>query len=138
MAKKLLEELSWLPLAIKQAASYIKFTNMSIPRYHDLLNGTNKDKETLTSWNFPDETRYPQLPNAIARIWRISFEKINSSDPIAADLLKIMSYIGSEAIPRSLLPPYKSEAQPESAISSHVDMHSSPREKMESFLTFTL
>ncbi|KAJ5593324.1 hypothetical protein N7537_010228 [Penicillium hordei] len=118
ITERLLEELRWLPLAIKQAASYIGFTNMPISRYLDLLHGTDKDKETLANWHFPDDTRYPQLPNAIAETWRTSLERIKSSDPIAADILQFMCYIGPKAIPRSLLPSYESEAQTESAIST--------------------
>ncbi|KAI2740146.1 hypothetical protein DTO013E5_5740 [Penicillium roqueforti] len=118
MTEKLLEELSWLPLAIKQAASYIEFTNVSVSRYLDLMHGTDEDKETPASCHFHDDTRYPQLQNSIAQIWRISFEKIKRSDPIAADILQFMSCIAPKAIPRSLLPLYKSEAQTESAINT--------------------
>ncbi|KAJ6128005.1 hypothetical protein N7471_009222 [Penicillium samsonianum] len=118
MTGKLLEELRWLPLAIKQAAFYINFTDVSISRYLDLMHGTDKDREILINWHFPDDTRYPQLQNAIAKTWRISFEKINRSDPIAAEILQFMSCIGPRGIPRSLLSSYGSEAQTESAIST--------------------
>ncbi|KAJ5781110.1 hypothetical protein N7457_006270 [Penicillium paradoxum] len=116
MTKSLLEELNFLPLAIQQAASYISSADISISRYLELMQGTDKDKSSLASWHFHDDTRYPQLQNAIAITWRITFEKIKSLDPIAAEILQFMSCIEPKAIPRSLLPLGESEAQVESAI----------------------
>lgn len=48
-----------------------------ISRYLYPLHRTDKDKETLARWYFLDDTRRPQLPNAMAETWR------TSSDPIA-------------------------------------------------------
>jgi hypothetical protein len=112
----LLEELNWLPLAITQAAAYINKTDISTSRYLELMHGTEKDRMNLVSRHFHDRTRYPELRNAIAATWLISFNKIRDSNPSAAKILKLMSFIEPKAIPRSILPSLDSEEEMEFAI----------------------
>ena len=100
----LLNELTFLPLAIAQAAAYLNAMQISIQEYLSLLRTTEQDTVSLLSREFRDDTRYQNSRNAVAATWRISFDQIRRSDPAAADLLCFVSCIGNKAIPRSMLP----------------------------------
>ncbi|KAL6717684.1 hypothetical protein ACLMJK_005599 [Lecanora helva] len=101
---ELLHELVCLPLAIAQAAAYIKTMQISIRDYLSRLRGTEQDTVSLLSREFYDDTRYTASNNAVASTWLISFEHIRQSDPFAADLLMFMSCVENKAIPHSMLP----------------------------------
>ncbi|KAK6079549.1 hypothetical protein SCUP234_05718 [Seiridium cupressi] len=59
MTEQFLQELSYLPLAIAQAAAYLnRNKHLSIQRYLELLRGTEQDIISLLSREFEDLTRY--------------------------------------------------------------------------------
>ncbi|KAK1762400.1 hypothetical protein QBC33DRAFT_623724 [Phialemonium atrogriseum] len=107
--QELLEELTYLPLAITQAAAYLNRNQVSIAKYLGLLRGTEKDMVSLMSREFCDSMRYEGTQNAVATTWIVSFEQIRRLDSAAADLLSFMSQIEPKAIPQSLLPKLGSE-----------------------------
>jgi hypothetical protein len=105
----LLEQLTYLPLAITQAGAYLNRNRVSIATYLELLRGTEQDVVGLMSREFHDSTRYQGSGNAVATTWLVSFHQIQKSDAAAADLLSFLSCIEAKAIPQSLLPPLPSE-----------------------------
>jgi tetratricopeptide (TPR) repeat protein len=105
---ELLERLTFLPLAIVQAAAYINENDISLSEYLSLLKDQEQTVIELLSEDFEDERRYRDVTNGIATTWLISFEQIRFRDPLAADYLSFMSCIDSKAIPQSLLPPVES------------------------------
>ncbi|KAI0179599.1 hypothetical protein GGR52DRAFT_579405 [Hypoxylon sp. FL1284] len=109
ITKEFLQQLTYLPLAISQAAAYINRNQVSIERYLGLLRGTEQAMIGLLSREFHDDTRYPGSQNAIATTWLVSFEHISNLDETAADLLLFLSYIEPKAIPQSLFPSPQSE-----------------------------
>ncbi|KAF5856763.1 hypothetical protein ETB97_006752 [Aspergillus alliaceus] len=80
--KKLLKELTSLPLAITQAAAYINSTKISTSRYLEMY-GTENERIQLLSRHFPDATRYREMQDAVAFTWLISFENTKRHDPDA-------------------------------------------------------
>ncbi|KAF7553716.1 hypothetical protein G7Z17_g3467 [Cylindrodendrum hubeiense] len=100
----LLRELTFLPLAITQAAAYMKRNKLPIAKYLQLLRSTEQDMVRLLSRQFPDKTRYAGSQNAIASTWLVSFEQIRKIDSAAADILSFISQIEPKAIPQSILP----------------------------------
>ncbi|KAI0439883.1 hypothetical protein F4803DRAFT_529566 [Xylaria telfairii] len=115
--KELFQELTYLPLAIAQAAAYLnKNTQMSIGKYLALLRGTERDLVSLMSREFRDNTRYRESQNAVATTWLVSFDQIRRSDSNAAKLLSFLSCIEPKAIPRSILPKPLVEEEMEHAI----------------------
>ncbi|KAJ5984268.1 hypothetical protein N7481_006367 [Penicillium waksmanii] len=112
----LLEELNFLPLAIAQAAYYMRRNTGTTKRYLQLMRKTENDRMRLATREFYDITRYPKMSNAVATTWRISFNQIKGSDPSAADLLEFISYLEPKGIPRLVLPILDSEEEMESAI----------------------
>ena len=109
IATELLNELTFLPLAIAQAAAYLNAMQISIREYLSLLRSTEQNSVSLLSREFRDNTRYRNSRNAVAATWLISFDQIRRIDSLAADLLSFKSCIENKAIPRSMLPTVEPE-----------------------------
>jgi tetratricopeptide (TPR) repeat protein len=105
----LLHQLTFLPLAITQAAAYINENGLSLADYVSLLQKQEEDVIDLLSEDFEDEGRYCDIKNPVATTWLISFNQIQLLDHLAADFLSFMSCVNPRDIPRSLLPPALSE-----------------------------
>src|SRR6267378_6415769 len=113
---QLLHQLSCLPLAIIQAASYINETEISIATYLSLLRRQEKEMVELLSEDFEDEWRYAESKNAVAVTWLVSFHQIQRLNQLAADYLSFMSCIDPRDIPQSLLPPDSSQVKQRNAL----------------------
>ena len=100
----LLKELTYLPLAIVQAAAYINENRIAFVDYLSLLAEQEEDVIDLLSEDFEDDGRYQDIKNPVATTWLISFEQIRHRDPLAADYLSFMACIDPKDIPQSLLP----------------------------------
>jgi tetratricopeptide (TPR) repeat protein len=102
---ELLEELTYLPLAIAHTAAYLnRNKQVSLVKYLQLLRGTEHEAASLLSRGFSDMTRYETSQNAVAKTWLVSFEQIRQNDAVAAKLLFYISYVESRAIPHKILP----------------------------------
>ena len=113
---QLLHQLSCLPLAITQAASYINETEISVAAYLSLLESQENVKVELLSQNFEDGWRYAETNNSVAATWLISFDQIRRLNPLAANYLLFMSCIDPRDIPLSLLPPDSSQVKQQKAL----------------------
>ncbi|KAJ6042987.1 FabD/lysophospholipase-like protein [Penicillium canescens] len=101
----LLQKLTYLPLAIVQAASYINETGESLKTYEALLSSHDDEAIELLSEHFEDDGRYSGIENAVAKTWLISFEQIRHRSSLAFEYLGFMACVDPKDIPRSLLPP---------------------------------
>ena len=101
---RLLDNLTYLPLAIKQAAAYMNKNTMSVFDYLRLYETNDEDLIHLLSAEFEDQGRYREVKNPIASTWLISFRQISSRDPLAGEYLYFMSCVAQQDIPRSLFP----------------------------------
>ncbi|KAN0069937.1 hypothetical protein V8E54_012243 [Elaphomyces granulatus] len=113
---QLLYQLSCLPLAIIQAASYMNQTGISVATYLSLLERQESEMIELLSQDFEDEWRYAESKNAVAVTWLISFHQIQRLNCLAADYLSFMSCIDPRDIPLSLLPPDSSRVKQQNAL----------------------
>ncbi|KHN99693.1 Tetratricopeptide-like helical [Metarhizium album ARSEF 1941] len=102
--ERLLESLTYLPLAIRQASAYMDKNHISPSEYLKLFESEPEDTKYLLSRDFNDPHRYDKSQNAVAKTWHISFEHILKNDPLATQYLKFMSLLAEKDIPRSLLP----------------------------------
>jgi tetratricopeptide (TPR) repeat protein len=100
----LLKELTYLPLAIVQAAAYINENGIAFVDYLSLLADQEEAAIDLLSEEFQDDWRYHNIKNPVATTWLISFEQIRHREPLAADYLSFMACIDAKGIPQSLLP----------------------------------
>jgi tetratricopeptide (TPR) repeat protein len=107
-ALKLLEQLTFLPLAIVQAAAYINENGCGLSEYLSLLEAQEQEVVELLSEDFEDDRRYDDTKNPVATTWLISFQHIQRANPLAAEYLSFMSCVDPKDIPQSLLPPAQS------------------------------
>ncbi|KAI9897353.1 hypothetical protein N3K66_007209 [Trichothecium roseum] len=99
---RLLEFLTYLPLAIKQASAYMYQRGMTVTKYLQYCDESDTQFVQLLSKDFEDRTRYRDLQNPVATTWLISFQHIMHTQPEAADLLKFICFLGEKNIPTSL------------------------------------
>jgi tetratricopeptide (TPR) repeat protein len=114
--RQLLRELTFLPIAIVQAAAYLNRNRISVSQFLKLLNGSEEDVANLMSEGFQDTTQPGGLQRAVATTFLTSFKQITLLDPWAAELLSFISCVEPKAIPRSMLPPFASESAMVNAI----------------------
>ncbi|KAH7061021.1 kinesin light chain 1 [Paraphoma chrysanthemicola] len=100
---ELLGILTYLPLAIVQAAAFINNNDISVSGYISLFRHTSTESE-LFSERFEDPSRYREMDSTVAKTWHISFDQIQRQDRLAAEYLSFMACIDRIDIPQSLLP----------------------------------
>ncbi|KAL4863239.1 hypothetical protein BDV12DRAFT_206709 [Aspergillus spectabilis] len=100
----LLEELTFLPLALTQAAAYINENGIGLSDYLLLLQEQEADVVELLSEDFGDDGRYKDIQNPVAMTWLISFYQIQKLDQLASDYLSLMASVNPRDIPESFLP----------------------------------
>ena len=88
--------LTYLRLAMAQAAAYINENGITLADYLALLYG-NEQVE--------DYARYSDAEIPVPSTWLVSFQKIQKSSPLAADYLSFMACIDHKDIPQVLLSP---------------------------------
>jgi tetratricopeptide (TPR) repeat protein len=98
-----LEFLTYLPLAIVQAAAFVIGNNIRLSEYINIYTGSEQDAIDLLGRDFEDQGRYRQIQNPVAITWYISFRKIQEQDILAAEYLSLMACTTGEAVPESLL-----------------------------------
>ncbi|KAF2180627.1 TPR-like protein, partial [Zopfia rhizophila CBS 207.26] len=98
---------TYLPLAIVQAAAYINKNDITLSEYLSRWDDTEENIIEVLGENFEGERRYHDLKNPIATTWLISFDQIRDCDPLAAEYLSLMSCVELKIIPQSLLPPVR-------------------------------
>lgn len=119
----LVRALSFMPLALSQAASYInrRAPRCSIPeyleRFNEIIATPNEDFEEEDDIN-----RDPEARNSILATWHISLAHILEVRNTAADLLSLMSFFDRQTIPEALLKPHGSQ----NGVSRHTSPEPSP------------
>ncbi|UPX19774.1 uncharacterized protein EKO05_0010025 [Ascochyta rabiei] len=100
-----LELLTYLPLAIVQAAAFVVGNNARLSDYIAIYRGSEREATDLLSQDFEDQGRYRQIKNPVAVTWYISFSQIRARDRLAAAYLSLMACTTGEDVPASLLWP---------------------------------
>ncbi|KAJ6086257.1 P-loop containing nucleoside triphosphate hydrolase protein [Penicillium sp. IBT 16267x] len=97
--------LELMPLAIVQAAAYIKrrLPRMSIITYVEKFRQSDRQKIRLLNYDEGNLRRDQEASNSILTTWQMSFKYIRQIRPAAADLLSLMSFFDRQGIPESLL-----------------------------------
>ncbi|KAL8904950.1 MAG: hypothetical protein Q9207_002944 [Kuettlingeria erythrocarpa] len=104
-ADMLLKELDYLPLAITQAAAFVKRNKLtSLKFYLGKLCSFHLNVQDVLSYNkLLDSRRQPGTPSAIFRTWQLSYHQIELENTQAANKLSLMAVLDNQAIPRILL-----------------------------------
>ncbi|OQE34326.1 hypothetical protein PENCOP_c022G04567, partial [Penicillium coprophilum] len=114
-SRQLVEELNFMPLAIVQAASYIRnrAPRYSVSQYLIDFQSSDRGAIKLLQKEASSLSRDWEAKNSIVMTWQISFEHIRQTKPSAADLLSLMSFFDRQGIPVNLI-----RNHPESSSSS--------------------
>ena len=90
-AATLAKTLGYLPLALEQAAAYIRENNISLDQY-----------QTLFQRHHTQLLQYDHLateyPDTVATTWEVSFQSVQKTVPAAADLLNLCAFLAPETI----------------------------------------
>ncbi|XP_044716490.1 tetratricopeptide repeat domain-containing protein [Hirsutella rhossiliensis] len=98
--------LEYLPLALVQAAAFIRENSVSIESYLGLLSESDKNIVDLLSAEFETIGRDSEAPQAVAQTWMLSFRQIKEQDALAGNCLSLMSLFDRQGIPMSFLSHY--------------------------------
>lgn len=97
LARTITEELEGLPLALDQAGAYIEETRCSLTDYFQHY---QKEHARILARRGGMELYHPE---PVATTWAISFAKVETAHPAAAELLRISAFLSPGAIPEELL-----------------------------------
>ncbi|GAB1194772.1 hypothetical protein APSETT444_004022 [Aspergillus pseudonomiae] len=101
----LLQQLTFLPLAVTQAAAYIYENGIKVSDYLLLLQEQEADVVELLSEDFGDDGRYKEIQNPVIKTWLTSFYQIQKLDGLAFEYLSLMACLDPRnSIPESFLP----------------------------------
>ena len=91
-AAQIVKELDCLPLAIEQAASYVREVTRN---FETFLTDYGKRRAELHKW-VPGGNR--QYTRSVASTWSVSFEFVKSQQPIAARFFQFLSFLNPDII----------------------------------------
>jgi tetratricopeptide (TPR) repeat protein len=100
---RLLDKLGRIPLAITQAAAFMKRNRVSESHFLSMLEKGDQHLADHLSTELQDPRRPQRWPNSIFRTWKISFDEIRTQDPLAAELLSMMAMLDGQQIPKWFL-----------------------------------
>ena len=102
-APLLLKALQFLPLAVVQAASYLRLNPLiSISKYLTWFSRTKADQKKILSKTFGD-CRRDENVETILTTFSITFRQAQEQSPLAGSLLKLIACIDCQGIPHELL-----------------------------------
>ncbi|KAH0565545.1 hypothetical protein GP486_001058 [Trichoglossum hirsutum] len=94
---RIAKELGYLPLAINQAATYIKVEEVELEQF---LENFRREKDEMLDWREDDN---PQQDSSTTNIYRMAFKGLVKKSPVSADLFRLFSFLDPERIPVDLL-----------------------------------
>ncbi|KFY98398.1 hypothetical protein V500_01689 [Pseudogymnoascus sp. VKM F-4518 (FW-2643)] len=98
--KELLGVLTYLPLAISMVSAYLSKNQVSSTQYLQAFHSNDDDMIHLLSQDFEAHGRY----NSVASSFIISFDQLRRSNTLAAEYLKVISFLDNTDIPYAILP----------------------------------
>ncbi|KAF2489044.1 TPR-like protein [Lophium mytilinum] len=104
-AAELADALEFMPLALVQAAAYIRqrAPRCSVQQYLAKFRKSDKEKTSLLNYDGGHLRRDEEAKNSILITWQISFDHLLEARRSAADLLSLMSFFDRQGIPETLI-----------------------------------
>ncbi|KAJ4861943.1 tetratricopeptide repeat domain-containing protein [Trichoderma breve] len=100
--EELLEELECLPLAISQAAAYVKRTSTSVKEYVSKLKD-GKKRWRILKQSQSDRHRRHEVSNSILETWNISMKYLQAENKTAYQILHTHAYLDNQNISIELI-----------------------------------
>ncbi|KAF2726855.1 HET-domain-containing protein, partial [Polyplosphaeria fusca] len=111
-AQLLLHELSYLPLAIVQAAAYINAQNITLQEYRSLVARQREAVPGHYSASLENRPQEHNIAGPVVTTLFISLNQLRDDSKLAADYLFLAAFVDRKDIPLDLLPsssPYEKE-----------------------------
>jgi tetratricopeptide (TPR) repeat protein len=102
-SETLLEVLGRIPLAITQAAAFMRRNRMSLQKYLEVFERKEQNFKDYLRTELQDHRRERGFPNSVFRTWKLSFDLIREQEPRAASMLSLMAMLDRQKIPEMLL-----------------------------------
>jgi Tfp pilus assembly protein PilF len=96
-ALQISQELGGLPLALDQAGAYLEETGTSLSDYWHIYQQHRADLLRKRGGLVADH------PEPVATTWALSFQRVEEKMPVAADLLRLCTFLSPDAIPEEIL-----------------------------------
>ncbi|AQZ64152.1 Putative ATP/GTP-binding protein [[Actinomadura] parvosata subsp. kistnae] len=93
--RELVAELGCLPLAVEQAAAYMRQARLTPRAYLEAL----RERPAVL---YDQAARGSGAERSVARIWRLTLDRL-AGVPMAGRVLRVLAWYGAEPIPRTLL-----------------------------------
>jgi tetratricopeptide (TPR) repeat protein len=97
LALQIVQELGGLPLALDQAGAYIEESSYHLEGYLQLY---QNHRAMLLKRRGGLATDHPE---PVATTWLLSFQQVEQTDPLAAELLRLCAFLDPDAIPEEIL-----------------------------------
>ena len=102
-SETLLEVLGCIPLAITQAAAFMRRNRRSLQEYLKVFERDEQNLKDYLRTELQDHRRERGFPNSVFRTWKLSFDLIREQEPRAAEMLSLMAMLDRQKIPETLL-----------------------------------
>ncbi|MCJ1383288.1 hypothetical protein MMC17_006401 [Xylographa soralifera] len=101
--ERLSEELGGLPLALAQVATFMQMNSITAEAYLGLITQSDAALTRLLGEQFETSGRDTEIPTSVTTTWAISFEYIQRTCALAAELLSRMAILERQSIPEALI-----------------------------------
>lgn len=106
-AERLLEELSYIPLAVCQACAFIRHNDSTIADYLELYQESEENKMELLEQSIAElGTSDPETPKMVLKTSWMSFDRLKTdgdAGDLAIQLISIMAFLDRQEVPISLI-----------------------------------
>jgi hypothetical protein len=99
----LLDAFDFLPLAITQAAAFIRENDISLVDFLELLRASANEAKDLLGENHYDPRRDLEIKSSVFQTWKISPAGIRRQKPRAAEALSLMAVLDRQAVQDKLV-----------------------------------
>ena len=103
--RKLFEVLGHNPLAIRQAAAFIKKNATTLPDYTSAIVHKENESQKMLDQDLQEHPHNVEGVSPILSTWKLSFHQISMQNPLAARILSMMAFLDVNSVPECLLTP---------------------------------
>ena len=101
--EKLSTQLNGIPLALSQAAAFMRQQNLNASEYLKLVEQDESRLTHVLEHDFLSMSSDDRWSKAVASVWNLTFDQIDTNAPEASELLSFVAFLSPQEIPKSLL-----------------------------------
>ncbi|MCJ1473826.1 hypothetical protein MMC13_002478 [Lambiella insularis] len=109
--QKLAEKLDYIPLALLQAAAFIRQNSFSVPDYLKVLDDNESELTKLLEHELGSEHERDDMAKAVMSTWKAAIDEIHVHCPAAVEIISLIAFYDVQHIPKSLLRQFHNNMQ---------------------------